>query len=74
MEGANRVEWKPAEGPLKAALLQKYGANPIVLGSYLLSWLYDAQGQPAVLAPAVAKRRTQCAGDYMATKLSLIHI
>ena len=60
---------EPTPDKVKAALLQKYGANPIVLGPYLLSWLYDEQGQPAVLAPAVAKRRTQCAGDYMATKV-----
>ena len=54
---------EPTLDNVKAALLQKYGANPIVLGPNLFSWLYDEQGQPAVLAPAVAQRRTQCAGD-----------
>ncbi|HEY1898527.1 MAG TPA: hypothetical protein VGG49_01920 [Steroidobacteraceae bacterium] len=50
---------------VKAALLKKYGPNPIVLGSTLFSWVLDEQGQPADVPAAVARRRTQCASDFV---------
>jgi hypothetical protein len=55
----------PTLDNVKAAVIQKYGPNPYVLGPNLLAWVLDEQGRPLSLPPATLQRKTQCAGALM---------
>ena len=52
---------EPTPETIKAALIQKYGPNPIVINANLLGWSYDEQGRPT--APSNGKGQLQCAGN-----------
>ncbi len=52
---------EPTPENVKAALLQKYGANPFVINPNVLGWAYDEQG--AAISPANGKTLVQCAGN-----------
>ena len=52
----------PTLDNVKAAVIQKYGPNPYVLGPNLLAWVLDVQGHPLSLPVAALQSRTQCAG------------
>jgi hypothetical protein len=50
----------PTPDTVKAALLQKYGPNPVMVQPTMLGWVFDEQGRP--MTPANAKSLVQCAG------------
>jgi hypothetical protein len=54
----------PTLDNIEAALIQKYGTNPVHFGPNL-GWAYDEQGRPLVLAPAAQQLKVQCAGNMM---------
>jgi hypothetical protein len=55
----------PTADNVKAALIQKYGPNPILVGPYIFGWAYDEQGKPLVLTNAAGLLKIQCAGQIM---------
>ncbi len=55
---------QPTPDTVKAALIQKYGPNPIILGPNALGWAFDEQGGP--LNSPTMKTRVQCAGNVKA--------
>lgn len=57
---------EPTPDTIKAALVQKYGANPIVINPNLYGWAYDEEGKPIV--PAKGKFQIQCAGNVLAAE------
>jgi hypothetical protein len=55
----------PSPDNVKAALLQKYGPNPIMIGPNELGWVFDEQGKPVAIAGAAATLKIQCAGNVL---------
>ncbi len=56
----------PAVANVEAALIQKYGANPIMMGPDWLGWIFDEQGKPVAMTGPAATLKMQCAGNVLA--------
>ena len=56
----------PTEANVKAALIQKYGPNPIMIGPDWLGWIFDEQGKPVAMTGSVATLKMQCGGNVLA--------
>ena len=60
----------PTVDSIKAALFQKYGANPIVIGSSIYYWISNEQGGPLTPAPPVKSQ--DCGAVLLAPRQSIL--
>ncbi len=58
----------PTEANVKAALIQKYGPNPILIGPDWLGWIFDEQGKPVAMTGTAATNKMQCGGNILAVQ------
>jgi hypothetical protein len=58
---------QPTPDTIKAALMQKYGANPLVITPVTMGWAFDEAGRP--ITPANGKALVQCAGNVSAAAI-----
>jgi len=56
----------PTVANVEAALIQKYGPNPIMIGPDWLGWIFDEQGKPVAMAGTAATLKMQCGGNVLA--------